>query len=51
MKKFLKVFAISLTTLILLIFIVIGVALWIVFTPEKLTPIVEKPLNKYIEYP
>lgn len=51
MKKFLKISAISLTSLILLILIVVSILLWIIFTPKKLTPIIEKQLNKYIEYP
>lgn len=48
MKKFFKVFFISLGSLILLIAIVVGIALWIVFTPDRLTPIVRSQAEKFI---
>jgi hypothetical protein len=48
MKKFLKIFAISLGSLILLLTIVISILLWIVFTPERLTPIVRNQMSNFI---
>ena len=48
MKKFLKIFSISLGALLLLAVIVFSIALWFVFTPEKLTPIVRSQASKYI---
>ena len=48
MKKFLKIFLISLGSLILLAVIVIATATWLIFTPEKLTPIVAKQAARYI---
>lgn len=49
MKKFLKVFFITLGSLILLVLIVAGIASWLVFTPARLTPIVEKQAGKYLD--
>lgn len=51
MKKFLKIFFISLGSLVLLLAIVIGVALWIIFTPDRLTPIVRNQAEKFITCP
>ncbi len=48
MKKSFKVFFISLGSLIVLIAIIICIALWIVFTPERLTPIVRTQADKFI---
>lgn len=48
MKKALKISAISLGSLLGLIVIVVGVALWIVFTPSRLTSMVNNLSNKYI---
>ncbi|MDR2910333.1 MAG: AsmA family protein [Bacteroidales bacterium] len=48
MKKFLKIFFISLGTLLLLAFIAAGIVSWLIFTPEKLTPIVRKQAAEYI---
>ena len=48
MKKVLKIFSISLASLLFLIVVVIVIALWFVLTPEKLTPIVRKQLPQYI---
>ena len=48
MKKFLKYFLISLATFLLLFVIAVSVALWFVFTPEKLTPAVRNQVMKYI---
>ncbi len=48
MKKFLKYFAISFASLILLLAIIIGIASWIIFTPERITPILNKEANKML---
>ena len=48
MKKFLKILLISLTSLLLIMIIAGGVVSWLIFTPEKLTPIVRKQATKYI---
>ena len=48
MKKFLKIFSITLASLILLLAIVVSVLLYIVFTPERLTPIVRNQMSKFI---
>lgn len=48
MKRFLKIFLITLASLILLLIIAAGIISWYVFTPEKLTPIVRKQAEKYI---
>jgi hypothetical protein len=48
MRKVLKWVVITFASVILLFVIVIGVAVWFVFTPEKLTPVVRKQATKYI---
>lgn len=48
MKKILKRVALGLAILVLLVVIAISIALWFVFTPEKLTPIVRKQAANYI---
>jgi hypothetical protein len=48
MKKFLKYFAISLASLVLIFAIIGGVASWIIFTPERITPILNKEANKML---
>jgi hypothetical protein len=48
MKKFLTIFLISLGSLIVLIAAVASILLWIVFTPEKITPIIRKQAAHYI---
>ncbi len=48
MKKFLKIFGITLLSLLGLSVIVFLVAIWLVFTPARLTPIVRKQADKYI---
>lgn len=50
MKRLLKFFFISLTSLILLLAISISVVLWIAFSPDKLTPMVRNQTEKYIPY-
>ena len=49
MKKALKIFGITLGCIILLLAIVIGLALWVVFTPERLTPIVRNVASEYVK--
>jgi uncharacterized protein involved in outer membrane biogenesis len=48
MKKFKKVFFISVASLFLLVAIAISIALWLVFTPERITPIVRNQAKKFI---
>jgi hypothetical protein len=50
MKKFAKVFFITLTSLVLLLLISVSVLSWVVFTPERLTPVIRKQTGKYIPY-
>ncbi len=45
MKKFFKIFFISLG----LVLILLGVAMWLIFTPARITPIVKKQLPKFID--
>ncbi len=49
MKKALNIFGITLGCIILLLAIVIGSALWVVFTPERLTPIVRNVASEYVK--
>ncbi len=48
MKKFIKVFLITFLSLIGVLIISISIVLWIVFTPQRLTPIVRKQAAKYL---
>jgi hypothetical protein len=48
MKKFIKIFFISLLSLLGVIIVAISILIWIVFTPERLTPVVRKQAEKYI---
>jgi hypothetical protein len=48
MKKFWKVLLISFLSLIAVLIITMGIVSWLVFTPERLTPIVRKQAEKYI---
>ena len=48
MKKFLKIFLLSLLSLCVLLIITAGIVWWIVFTPERITPIVRKQADKLI---
>jgi hypothetical protein len=48
MRKFIKVFFISLLSLLGVLIVAISVVIWIVFTPERITPIVRKQAAKYI---
>ncbi len=48
MKKIFKRILIGFVVLIFLLVSAIGIAIWFVFTPEKLTPIVRKQAAKYI---
>lgn len=51
MKKFIKFFLITLASLLLAIIITFSVVSWIVFTPERITPIVRKQTEKRITCP
>lgn len=48
-KKVLKITLISLASLIGFCIVVIALALWVVFTPSRLTPMVEKAANRYLD--
>jgi hypothetical protein len=48
MKKAAIIFLISIISLLLIFLATISFALWFVFTPEKLTPIVQKEAAKYL---
>ena len=49
MKKALKIFAVALSSIIGLVLLVIGLAIWVVFTPERLTPIVREVASEYVQ--
>ena len=48
MKKFIKIFFISLLSLLGVLIVAISTVIWIVFTPERITPIIRKQAAKYI---
>ncbi len=48
MKKFIKVFLIAFLSLLAVLILTIGIAWWIIFTPERITPIVRKQADKYL---
>lgn len=48
MKKALKIFGITLGSIIGLMVVVVGVALWLLLTPERLTPIVRDVAKEYV---
>ena len=48
MKKVIKRIVITFASFILLVALFIGVAVWLVFTPTKITPIVRTQMAKYI---
>lgn len=49
MKKALKIAGIALGSIFILLAVVIGSALWVVFTPERLTPIVREVASEYVK--
>lgn len=48
MKRFWKIFGITLGAIIGVLLIVVCVAIWLIFTPARLTPIVRQVADKYI---
>ena len=46
MKKVLKIIAISISSLLAILLIAVGILSWVIFTPEKLTPIVRNLLDE-----
>lgn len=50
MRRFFKISIITLISLLLLLIITVSIAMWLVFTPERLTPIVRNQTVKYIPY-
>jgi hypothetical protein len=51
MKKIFKVVSVILATFFLLLAITVSIVMWLVFTPERLTPIVRSQSEKYVPYP
>ena len=49
MKKALKIFAVALSSIIGLVLLVIGLTVWVVFTPERLTPIVREVASEHVQ--
>ena len=49
MKKALKILGITLGSVVGIILLVIGLAIWVVFTPERLTPIVREVASEYVQ--
>ena len=49
MKKALKIFAVALSSIIGLVLLVIGLTVWVVFTPERLTPVVREVASEYVQ--
>lgn len=48
MKRFWRIFGITFGTIVGLLLIVVCVAIWLIFTPSRLTPIVRQVADKYI---
>jgi hypothetical protein len=48
MKKIIKVFSLTVLSLLALLIVTITVVLYLVFTPQRLTPIVRKQIDKFI---
>jgi hypothetical protein len=48
MKKTLKIIGISLASLITVLIITVFILLWVIVTPDKLTPIVRNQVDKFI---
>ena len=51
MKRFLKILGIVIGSLVGLVIVVACVAVWLVFTPKRLTPIVRDAADQYILCP
>lgn len=51
MKKAYKITGISLLSFVALIVVAVSVATWVVFTPSKLTPLVQSQVGKFISCP
>ena len=49
MKKALKIFGITLGSTIGMVLLVVGLAIWVVFTPERLTPIIRNVTSEYVK--
>lgn len=48
MKKFLKIFGISLGSIVGIVLIAVCIVVWLVFTPAKLTPLVKKYIPEFV---
>lgn len=51
MKKFLKIFGITLASLVALVLLVVGIACYVVFSPKHLTPIVNRVADSLLTCP
>jgi hypothetical protein len=50
MKRYLKIFFLALASLVLAVFTTVMIAVWFVFTPARITPVVKNQLAKLIQY-
>ncbi len=50
MKRYLKIIFITLISLFLLVIISVSITIWLLFSPERLTPIVRNQSEKHIPY-
>ena len=48
MKRKHKIWCISIASILGLIVLVVGLAIWVIFTPERLTPIVRSVAKEYV---
>ncbi|MBW8324367.1 MAG: hypothetical protein K0M50_06360, partial [Prolixibacteraceae bacterium] len=48
MQKVFKRLAIAVAAIVFVVALVAGIAVWLVFTPERLTPVVRSQAAKYI---
>lgn len=48
MRKFLKIFGITLASIVGLVVVAAGIVVYVVFTPNRITPIVQKVADEYI---
>ncbi len=51
MKRFLKILLITLFSLILFFILSFSILMWVIFTPEKLTPLLRTQVEKIVPYP
>jgi len=51
MRKFIRIVLITLGSLLLIGIISLSVAMWLIFTPERITPILRNQTEKHLPYP